>query len=71
MAQGCHFCGKSAVAGNRVSHAHNVTKRRWHPNVKSVRAVVDGTTRHVNACTRCLRSGKVVKPAVRTRTATA
>ena len=71
MAQGCHFCGKSAVSGNRVSHAHNVTKRRWHPNVKSVRAIVDGATRHVHVCTRCLRSGKVVKPAVRTRTATA
>jgi len=71
MAQGCHFCGKSAVSGNRVSHAHNVTKRRWHPNVKSVRAVVGGASRHVPVCTRCLRSGKVVKPAVRTKTATA
>lgn len=71
MAQGCHFCGKSAVSGNRVSHAHNVTKRRWHPNVKSVRAVVGGVTRHVRACTRCLRSGKVVKPAVRRSTAAA
>jgi len=65
MAQGCHFCGKSAVSGNRVSHAHNVTKRRWHPNVKNVRAVVGGAARHVHACTRCLRSGKVVKPAIR------
>jgi len=34
-------------------------------NLKSVRAVVAGAARHVHVCTRCLRSGKVVKPAVR------
>jgi len=65
MARGCDFCHKTAVAGNRVSHANNVTKRRWHPNLHSVRAVVDGVTRRVHACSRCLRSGKVVKPAAK------
>jgi large subunit ribosomal protein L28 len=65
MAQHCSFCGKTPLAGNRVSHAHNVTKRKWHLNVKSVRAVKDGVVRRVRACTRCLRSGKVVKPAAR------
>ncbi len=65
MARQCSFCGKKAVSGNRVSHANNVTKRRWQPNLKSVRAVVEGSAKHVHACTRCLRSGKVVKPRVR------
>jgi large subunit ribosomal protein L28 len=54
------------MTGRNVSHAHNVTNRKWHLNLQSVRAVVaPGTTRRVRACSRCLRSGKVVKPAVR------
>ena len=66
MAQHCHFCGKTPMTGKNVSHAHNVTSRKWHLNLQSVRAVVaPGTTRKVRACSRCLRSGRVVKPAVR------
>jgi large subunit ribosomal protein L28 len=54
------------MTGSNVSHAHNVTSRKWHLNLQSVRAVVGpGTTRRVNACSRCLRSGKVIKPAPR------
>ena len=65
MAQHCHFCGKTPMTGSNVSHAHNVTSRKWHLNLRSVKAVVDGRSRRVNACTRCLRSGKVLKPAPR------
>ena len=61
MAQRCDMCGKGPVVGSRISHAHNVTKRRWLPNLVSMRAVVDGRTRRVRVCTRCLRGGKVVK----------
>ncbi|MGH9315571.1 MAG: large ribosomal subunit protein bL28, partial [Thermoanaerobaculia bacterium] len=39
--------------------------RKWHLNLRTVRAVVDGVTRRVRACTRCIRSGKLVKPAGR------
>ena len=63
MAQRCDICGKGPQSGNRVSHAHNVTHRRFHPNLVPVRAVVGkGTHRRLRVCTRCLRSGKVVKP---------
>lgn len=62
MAQHCHFCGKTPMTGRNVSHAHNVTARKWHLNLQSVRALVGGSTRRVRACSRCLRSGKVVKP---------
>lgn len=65
MAQHCHFCGKTPMTGRNVSHAHNVTSRKWHLNLRSVRAVVGGATHRVNVCSRCLRSGKVVKPAPR------
>jgi large subunit ribosomal protein L28 len=70
MAQHCQFCGKTPKSGHRVSHAHNVTNRKWHVNLKSVRAAAPGGGgKRVRACTRCLRSGKVVKPLVRTKTA--
>ncbi len=62
MAQRCDICGKGTQFGNRVSHAHNVTHRRFRPNLQSVRALVGGAHTRVRVCTRCLRSGKVVKP---------
>jgi large subunit ribosomal protein L28 len=48
--------------GNNVSHANNRTKRRWKPNLQRVRAVHQGSVRFIRVCTRCLRSGYVVKP---------
>lgn len=62
MAQRCDVCGKGPQFGNRVSHAHNVTHRRFNPNLQRVRAVVEGVQKRVRVCTRCLRSGRVVKP---------
>jgi large subunit ribosomal protein L28 len=63
MAKVCDVCGRGPQFGNRVSHAHNVTKRRWDLNLQSVRAVVNGATRRIRACTSCIRSGKVQKAA--------
>jgi len=63
MAQRCDICGKGPVVGRNVSHAHNVTPRRFNPNLQTVRAVVSGGNKRVRVCTRCLRSGKVVKAA--------
>ena len=62
MAQHCEFCKKKPMSGHRVSHAHNLTNRKWHLNVKTVRSVIDGVSRKATACTRCIRSGKVTKP---------
>ena len=62
MAQRCDICGKGPRFGNRVSHAHNVTARRFNPNLQRMRAVVRGVQKRVRVCTRCLRSGKVSKP---------
>ena len=63
MAKSCEICGKGAQFGNRVSHANNRTKRRFEPNLQPVRAVVNGATKRLQVCTRCLKAGKVVKAA--------
>jgi large subunit ribosomal protein L28 len=64
MAKVCQICGKGPATGNNVSHAHNKTRRRWLPNLKKVRMVLEsGGVRRARVCTRCIRSGAVVKPA--------
>ena len=55
----CEICGKGVVFGIKVSHSHRRANKAWKPNVRRVKAIVDGTPKKVYACTRCLRSGKV------------
>ncbi|MBI5814044.1 MAG: 50S ribosomal protein L28 [Nitrospinae bacterium] len=63
MAKQCEVCGKKPMFGNNVSHAHNVTKRRWNPNLKSVRSVQpNGGNKRITVCVDCITSGKVTKP---------
>jgi large subunit ribosomal protein L28 len=62
MAQQCEICGKKPQFGNRISHAHNVTKRRWNINLRPVHARVGATAnKRIRVCASCLRSGKVAK----------
>ena len=61
MAQVCEVCGKKPRSGNNISHAHNVTRRRWNVNLRPVRAKVSGGSKRMRVCTNCLRGGKVVK----------
>jgi len=49
------------MTGNNVSHSHRVTKRRFNPNLQKVRAVTNGNVKRINACTNCIKSGRVVK----------
>ena len=55
----CEVCGKGVSFGIQVSHSHRRSNRMWKPNVRKVRAVVNGTAKSDNICSRCLRSGKV------------
>ena len=61
MANLCEVCGKSTASGMNVSHSHIRTRKTWKPNIQRVRAVVDGETKKVNVCTRCLRSEKITR----------
>lgn len=65
MARVCAICHKGTVSGNSVSHAHNVSKRTFRPNLQRVRALIDGSVHRILVCTRCLRSGKIQKPPIR------
>ena len=61
MAQRCDICSKGPSVGHKISHAHKLTKRRWLPNLVSMRALVGGRARRVRVCTRCLKAGKGTK----------
>jgi len=63
MAKHCEICGKKPAFGNIISHSNNVRARRFEPNLQTVRAMVGGGVRRIRACTRCIRSNKVVKAA--------
>jgi len=64
MSRRCDFCGKGPMTGNNVSHANNRTRRRWLPNLQSMRHMTpDGKVIRVRVCSRCLRSGVIIKPA--------
>ncbi len=62
MARICHVCGKHPSSGNKVSHANNKTRRRWLPNLQTVKIVDgDGERRRVRVCTSCISAGKITK----------
>ena len=59
----CEICQKEAIHGNKLSitrsHISKRTTRTWKPNLRKVKAVVNGEHKRINVCTKCLRSGKV------------
>ncbi len=63
MAKRCDICGKGPAVGRNVSHAHNVTRRRFKANIQPVKAVINGGVKRIRVCTRCIRSNRIVKAA--------
>ena len=63
MANRCDICGKGPAVGRNVSHAHNVTRRRFEANIQRVKVVVNGGVKRIRVCTRCIRSNRIVKAA--------
>jgi large subunit ribosomal protein L28 len=63
MAKVCDVCGRGPQFGNKISHAHNVTKRRWNVNLQRVHAVVNGAAKRIRVCTDCIKSGRIQKAA--------
>jgi large subunit ribosomal protein L28 len=63
MAKVCDVCGRGPIFGHKISHAHNVSNRRWNVNLQKVRAVISGTTKRIRVCASCIRNNKVQKAA--------
>ena len=60
MSKICEVCGKGPVTGHTISHSHVRAKRRWLPNLHTVRAQKDsGATVKMRVCAKCLKAGKV------------
>lgn len=61
----CAICEKSINYGNKLSitrsHISKRTTRTWKPNLRSVKAIINGEAKRIKVCAKCLRSGKVVK----------
>lgn len=61
MARKCYICGKQTSSGNNVSHSHKKIKRVFKPNIHKTKIEINGKTKQVKICTKCLKSGKVKK----------
>jgi large subunit ribosomal protein L28 len=59
MSKVCDICGKKPFYGNAVSHAHNLTKRRWVPNLQRVKVIRKGKRTTITVCSSCMKAGKV------------
>ena len=59
----CEICQKSASHGNKLSitrsHISKRSPRTWKPNLRSVKANVDGEVKRIYVCAKCLKNGKV------------
>ena len=61
MSRRCDMCGKGPIVGNNVSHANNKTKKWLRPNLHATRAIVNGQSKKIKVCSKCLKSSKLVK----------
>lgn len=59
----CEICEKSISYGNKLSitrsHISKRTSRTWKPNLRSVKAIINGEPKRIHVCAKCLRDGKV------------
>ena len=44
------------VVRNSVSHAHNVNRRMFKPNLRNIKLDVDGVKKSVKVCMKCLKT---------------
>ncbi len=59
----CEICGKLANHGNKLSitrsHISKRSPRTWKPNLRRVKADINGETKRIYVCAKCLKDGKV------------
>ncbi len=72
MARVCSICGKGGNKANSIQrrgkakkkggvgrNITSVSRRKQRPNLKKVKAIVDGSPKRIKVCTQCLKSGRV------------
>ena len=57
----CEICGKSVQFGNSVSHSNKKTSKKWLPNIKKIRVLMNKAVVRKSVCTKCIKSGAVQK----------
>ena len=59
----CAICEKTAGYGNKLSitrsHISKRTSRTWKPNLRTIKAIINGDVKRISVCAKCLRDGKV------------
>ena len=63
MSSVCEVCGKRPGFGNNVPWSHKKTKRRWNPNLQTIRIATGSgdNKRRAKVCTSCIKANKVIK----------
>ncbi len=75
MSKVCEICGKKPMTGNSIVrhglekykggiglHTTGITKRRFMPNLQTIRVKEGGRTLRRTVCTECIRNGRIQKP---------
>ena len=59
----CEICEKSINFGNKLSitrsHISKRSTRTWKPNLRTVKAIINGEPKRITVCAKCLKNGKV------------
>ena len=74
MARVCEICGKGPLPGVKYKRRGMIrrkggagakivgkTLRKFLPNLQRVKALINGSAKRINACTKCIKAGKVTK----------
>ena len=75
MSYQCFYTGKKSSYGKQRTYRGQkvskggfglkptgITRRKFRPNLQRVRARVGDSVKRLRVCTRCIKSGKVLKP---------
>ena len=61
----CEICEKKVAHGNKISIARSHVSRRstrtFKPNLRRIKAIMNGEVKTISVCSKCLRSGKVTR----------
>ncbi|MGB9621499.1 MAG: 50S ribosomal protein L28 [Brevinematia bacterium] len=55
----CDFCGKGTIFGHNVSHSNKKTRRIWKANIQRKKVTINGITKYIHICSKCLKAGKL------------